>query len=509
MKKSKLFGLFALTAMLGLSLASCNENNNQPVDNDPIDAVDTSKYPVIDMEVAVKQKQLSSISIDTTNVKTSYYIGEKFSTEGLVVKSNWISYVDGTPQNAGSEEVKDYTVDTSDVNMSVMGSYPVLINYRVGAKLVQATYNITVGSSYLDSLGIEYLAGITPDQTIFDFDLGGDFTPPAPTFTLHYMKNGVETEKTHVATGVEALSIVPDDSAVDTTKKGIYMVKYSYRVSKYTDEETGKKVEAYNVVSYVIVNMRNPITSIALKEGTTSFEASVFDLDFSSWVITTTRKNGDTEDISYSPELFTITGLNKFYPGNATATITSVENNDVSTSVNVTINNSSTMNIMVIDDLSSPGNWTKTTPNAEGTGAFDDSKTSLKYREGVFAINSKVSIANPSKVEIKRFNDKQVYNDQFDGLNFYVRVSVVKASYIEIVMDAPGQIIVYNAASGEGDPRPVALYDSEEKLLDTKYNSGIKQDIAASSFEIPAAGTYRIVCSKGGYVHGIVIAENK
>ena len=128
MKKSKLFGLFALTAMLGLSLASCNENNNQPVDNDPIDAVDTSQYPVIDMEVAVKQKQLSSISIDTTNVKTSYYIGEKFSTEGLVVKSNWISYVDGTPQNAGSEEVKDYTVDTSDVNMSVMGSYPVLIN---------------------------------------------------------------------------------------------------------------------------------------------------------------------------------------------------------------------------------------------------------------------------------------------------------------------------------------------------------------------------------------------
>lgn len=497
MKKSKLFGLFALTAILGLSLASCNENNNQPVDNDPIDAVDTSKYPVIDMEVAVKQKQLSSISIDTTNVKTSYYIGEKFSTEGLVVKSNWISYVDGTPQNAGSEEVKDYTVDTSDVNMSVMGSYPVLINYRVGAKLVQATYNITVGSSYLDSLGIEYLAGITPDQTIFDFDLGGDFTPPAPTFTLHYMKNGVETEKTHVATGVEALSIVPDDSAVDTTKKGIYMVKYSYRVSKYTDEETGKKVEAYNVVSYVIVNMRNPITNLEFVSGETTFAQTTSNLNFDDWKLKFTRKNGDVEEVNYSPELFTVADINKWDVKANTVTLTSVENPEISLDVEINITESTTQNFTFVKNLGHP---TSTSGAAEYIAANSNDKVKL-----INAINGS------SKVHAAGRGTKDIYAD----LGFDTRISVgssTSAVQIYITTAAAGNIEVFYGCASAG--RLLQLVDSEGNILGEVETNGANKSgqalIFTYTFNVPAAGTYTLKTKSSQiYVHGIVIAENK
>ena len=521
MKKKKLFGIFALTALLGLTLASCKKEEEPTPDGNDTPVTENNDY--IDMTVSAKTKQLSSISVDTTNAKTNFYIGEKFTTDGLVVKANWVSYETGSPQALPSEEIKDYFIDSSKVDTTVMGSYPVNINYRVADKLVSATYNINVTSSYLDSLGIEYLAGITPDQTIFDFDLGGTYTKPKPTFTFHYLKSGVETDKTHEASTTEALYIITDDSAVDTNKKGSYMVKYKYTVKKQT--VNGITIPAYDLVSYVIVNMNNPITSLAVKSGTTTYEQSIDDLDFSDWVITVTRKNGEAVDTPYSPELFTISGLNKYNVGSATATITSVENSEISTTAPVSIITSTTKNITVVNELKGLGEiksdgsldtsvvWNPlpfgSSANVEDYGNFKiASSANPKYKPGTFKITDKISVTNPSAAEVKRFNSTQ-YNDSLDGLNFTVRISVVGDSYFTVVMDAPGDIVVYHAASGDGDPRPVILYNSSSEVLDTKYNSGVKQEIAASKFTVAEAGTYTFKCPKGGYVHGIVTATNK
>ncbi len=89
-------------------------------------------------------KILDSISIDTSDVETSFYMNDEFDYSGLSVTAN---YEDGT-----SELVTNYSVSAPD--MSSAGQKTVTVSYTEGETTKTATYEITVLSTNLDSISI-------------------------------------------------------------------------------------------------------------------------------------------------------------------------------------------------------------------------------------------------------------------------------------------------------------------------------------------------------------------
>lgn len=81
----------------------------------------------------VEPKVLSSISLDTSNVQTTFTIGDTFNSTGLVVTANY--------SNADSEVVTPTSISSPD--MSSTGSKTVTVTYLT----VSNTYTITVNST--------------------------------------------------------------------------------------------------------------------------------------------------------------------------------------------------------------------------------------------------------------------------------------------------------------------------------------------------------------------------
>ena len=87
LKKLSILGLgLALTA----SLAACSQSKsiNQL---DAIPVAEEETYPEVsyDEEYAKEDLRLANVVVDTTNAKTKFYLGDEFSSEGLIVKARY------------------------------------------------------------------------------------------------------------------------------------------------------------------------------------------------------------------------------------------------------------------------------------------------------------------------------------------------------------------------------------------------------------------------------------
>lgn len=224
MKKSKGLILGAIAMVFGLSLISCTKDEN-PYEG----IIDTTGNLDIDMnKEAVSSTSFSSIVCVTTNAKTHFYVGEEFTTEGLVVNANYVTMVDGSPKSETKQITKWY-YDVDDVDMGQVGTYPVKITYREDAVVRETTYQITVTSSYLDDLGLEYLAGIEPKESIVQAS-NGVVPITKDSFTMHYMKSGAN-DRPVALTDADFAKMNINLDVVDTAKAGVYTVTYSYETS--------------------------------------------------------------------------------------------------------------------------------------------------------------------------------------------------------------------------------------------------------------------------------------
>lgn len=232
MKKSKKLILGAIAMVFGLSLASCGEEEDRFDE-----VVDTTGNADIDMiTTQVSTSTFSSISCVTTNAKTHFYVGEEFTIEGLVVKANYVVTVDGSPTSQ-EKEISTWYYDLDDVDMGQIGKYSVNITYRENEVVRKTTYRIEVTSSYLDDLGIEYLAGIEPVNSIISISKNAAVPITKDSFTMHYMKSAANDRPVELSDAdFDKMEI--DFEAVDVTKTGTYTVTYSYSSSVTLEDGT-------------------------------------------------------------------------------------------------------------------------------------------------------------------------------------------------------------------------------------------------------------------------------
>ena len=508
--KLKKLGLIALSVTSLFAMSACGGASN------------TESYPeVIDIARDSQYKEVySSFNINTDNVKKVFYLGDKFETTGMVVTKNYLSYDSNNKLvdiPAKQYETKEYSVDSSEVDMNTVGTYPVYVTRRVGTITNTLTYNITVKSSLFESTpNIEYISGIdvtytdgTALKTYTKNDQIG-LTEASLSVAVHKKTIGANLEQTDSVINHDVSKLSYDLSAIDSSKVGSQMIKVTYDGGQVTIN--GKQYEN-KVTSYVLVNVKNDALKISAVEGNNNeFKASLEDLDFSSWKIKIDREVG-YDIVDFSTDLFIVDDFDPFLWGaTQPVTVKLVENPNIKFYPNIYIDESTDLDIVKYTDLMPKGVTTTTDgkkyvyTNLETEA---DGTIALGGTDFIFGPNSAKTTDAEKVTELEKLYVPRT-SDVYGSMQFGTRISIKGSSQpIKIVMDKPGNIVVFFATTGD-EERDISFLNGSKEEIAAATSTSKKQEICKAIFTCDKAGTYYVVNPAGGiYVHGFVIAKSK
>ncbi len=522
MKIKKKIGIISMALGCILAVASCG--NTTPTDvssttqGTSVPSQTTSTKPSTPSSSTTQGVQLlstrfSSISVDYSNVKTLYYFGEEFSSEGLVVKNNFVKNYSNGKRESYSEETELYSIDTSEVDFNTVGVYPVTISSRVGSVINMRSYNVVVKAnpfddvknlSYFGGLNIEYITGDSFNKT-YKVQDKFNFSSSLVKASIHVVKIDAEGNKTEndATTNPQALTIdtsnVPVDSNGYLTTRGTFIIKYSF-----TQKLTIDGIEVENKIeSFTYVTVDNPVTNIEkISVDDTTFEATITSLDLSKWKFRVTREIGEPEEIYYSKDLFTVTGLNQYIPMEQEAQITLNESPEQIVKVKVTITPSSLYNIFLQLDLN------------KGMEKVDVNGDPVLDTEGNPTYNTPFTNTTRTQVDSDGYCYgtnivREIKPRNCDGIGFSVRVKVElssKSGAFEVVMPKAGKILIFVASTGD-DARPVNVSLNDESI--TEIVAKTKDVPTRYEIDVKEAGTISFTGEKQFYVYGAIIVTER
>ncbi|MBE6136788.1 MAG: hypothetical protein E7176_00125 [Erysipelotrichaceae bacterium] len=484
MKKLKKLALIPLAFLMIFGITSCKK------DDEPQDGT----------EEVYTNVRLSTMELDTANVKKEYYLGEEFTAENLKVYVNYVKTKLDNSTVAERVECLDFSINTENIDMYSCGTYPVEVIYRSGTKVVTQSYDIVVKSTVLSESGQKYVGGIEvkyDGKQIETLLLDEEFTFDISKVEckVHYFKNDEEVEVKAVA--YTKLDI--DYSKVDTSKNGDYMIKYTYSEGDIT---FGDKTVKNSATSYTIIRVGNPVTSIEkISTGDTTFAASTEPLDFTKWQFKIYRENPiQNQVVNFSYDLFTVSGGVSFIEGTTKLTIRLIEDTTQKVELDVTVVESTTQNISIYTDLSAE----------QQTVEVADGVSTVKI-----GTDNVVSVTNYSE-NAERLNSDGTGKDKYNEIAFNRRIKI-EPKYngtVSINMEAPGTIVLFvaKAADSATPLELMALLAGEDEYeIPSQYITPTnKQVVVALSYDVNRAGTYTFKSAEGSvYFHGCVIATNK
>ncbi|MCH5156513.1 MAG: bacterial Ig-like domain-containing protein [Clostridiales bacterium] len=176
----------------------------------------TAQYQITVNEASIvePERELQSISLNTDNVQKVFYVGETFSYEGLVVTANY----NVAPL---TEIVTEYTVNATEIDMSVAEQKTVVVTYM--GKTAQ--YEITVKHPALTGITVDVSGATTV------FTMGSEFSYAGIVVTAHY-----ENDTTQVITSGYDVST----GELDMNEPGTYTITVTYETKEATYQVTVK-----------------------------------------------------------------------------------------------------------------------------------------------------------------------------------------------------------------------------------------------------------------------------
>ena len=508
-KISKFISAFSGLALV-LTLAACGGGSNPTTptnEGKPIEKLKETEenYPTVASEGSKAQDgDLLQIFADTTNAKKVFYVGDEFSSEGLVVKA---TYFNEQTEARTTKEITGYTIDASGFNSDTVGSSQIIVSYREGGKVVFTNYNVeirlslfesTPGITFVSGLDVEFNAAVSTDKLVKTIDLNTNYA-----FAKSNLKYKLYTTTT-AADGntVESEDITSRDveisQEINVNKVGVYMVKVTYTGANVTID--GKSYEN-KVTAFVLVNVVNPVTAIAkVSTNDTIFEATPDKLDLSNWEIKITRKvNAGEEIVHFNDKDFTLSGVNLLVVGEQTASIVYKEPAENGTTimceVPVTVNESSKYDILINDNIE--------TLATAGTPASDGAPTPYTFEGEDYEFLTAQNIA----IQAEKARS-------CDGLAFsgFIKVDgTAKKSFVKIHMEKGGKLVLFVSSNGD-DARTCILENEElefEEKRTTPDGSNYKQQPQRFEYVLEA-GDY-LFYAEGGTVniHGFILAVEK
>lgn len=317
--KKVILPLVAGLALVGLAACSDTETTSSEV---------TSETTTTTTSASTHAGALTTLSLSSANATTSYALGEEFDSSNLIVTA---VYSDNTTERLTEGQ---YTVDSSEFNNQIAGTYTIHVIYVENQIRKTASYNVTV-ASILDSLTTAYLLGINASGMETDYRLNGSVDTTGLVVTATY-SDGTEKDVTSETT--------TDFSAFDSTQLGVYMLKFSYS----EDYELNGKSETKTSETFLLATVDAKIYAIEFESGTTTVEQDTIGpdgtmntLDVSDWVVKATFISDDykTKVSKYiDAEDLTISGFDSGSAGTQKVTLTYTHGNmSKSTTVDITV----------------------------------------------------------------------------------------------------------------------------------------------------------------------------
>lgn len=556
MKGIKKLSILGLSALFAVSIASCSMRPSSIELKDKQQEAYDENYPeAYENDLGNKKLSLSSILLETKDAKTTFYLNDQFSTEGLKVLVTYFEYTNGRRTGVKREYTENYSVNYDAFDSNSVGTYEIIITFRYGASLQTSKYTVEVKSSEIESAkGITYLAGakikfnpnivdgtVSPHgQLLEDNFVHSLFIRDNYTFAYNHLdyyyitktiaEDGSVTVNETKITGRNIQTALASaggtlEQHIDMMKKGVYPIKVTFTGEPLTIN--GQTFEN-KATSFVLVEVKNPATELT-KTSTddTTFSAGINDFDLSNWRFKIKRVDGDgveygsEENVPYDPSIMSISGISQYASGEQTAKVilTNEKNGAdfIETNIPITVTPSQTHDIVIgnngayLDDEGVPLYWTEDTK--VHVGADVNGGKLYKLTDDSAAYDPFYASQNVASV-------KKTKTGSYGALRFENYHAIASnEDYLELRLDKDSMIAIFASTSGKlgsgsreyfiwkvGDDGKETIVDTEEPLMvndnpDQPYRS-------ITSLE---KGTYRIRRGVDGgfYVWGIVLAMAK
>ncbi len=525
MKGKKRIGILALSlAFVGIA-ASCG--NNFAVERNTTPVKEEGAVTIEDSD----RTELRSIVLDTSNVRTVFYIGEEFNYDGLVVNRSLAVYSSsGTNKGLVNMPTRDFTVDSSEIDMNTVGTYKVTVTHRLSNRTLTQSYNVDVKPSVFESTpGLTYNAGLEvyfeDGKRIKEYLLHDTYVEKYKDnydhdFNLYNLLNGLSinlhkwTSDGKNATETRTVALTPDQvtidsSTVDIDTVGTYVVKVTYDAEPIVIDGVSYSNSAS---AFLVINVSDPIESIKINSGSALFGQSIdgIDAEAANWQVYVQPVVSDSYVEPFTYDKYQIDGVDIFKVDQAQdVTVSLISDPTVKCTKGIKITKSTTQDII-----------SYTTLDPKITGFNGDN-----LPEDILLANTTfIHGPLPQKIDSDTYyttgatyTSGRASKDIYGSISFDERVSIKgTAQAFKFEFNKPAKLVVFFASTGD-DERDLCLYghDSETDamatdILQAETSTSVKQEIVRKIFDIPAAGTYYLANPLGGvYVHGFIIATDK
>lgn len=555
MKGIKKLSILGLSALFAVSIASCSMRPSSIELKDKQQEAYNESYPeAYENDLGNKTLILSSILLETDEAKTTFYLNDVFSNEGLKVKVTFFEYTNGKRTGTRSEYTTNYSVNSDAFNSNAVGKYDIIVTFRYGASTRESKYTVEVKSSVIESAtNITYLAGVKvkfnpnavtatvsphgellEDNFVHSLFIRDNYTFALNQLEISYITKTVDnagnvTVEEKKVTGrnmANALAAAGGtlEENFDINKKGIYPIKITF---------TGEPLVINGVTyenkatSFVLIEVKNPATAVEkTSTGDTTFTAQINDFDLSNWRFKITRVDGDgneygsEENVPYDPEIMSVTGISQYRSGTQTARIILAEKNGsqfIETNFDITVNASEKYNIILGNDASykddeeNPLYWTEDTKVHVGS----DVNGGKLYRLTDDSSDYEPFYASQAVASVKK---EKIAS--YGALTFpnYHAVSA-NEDYMEVRLDKAGVLAIFASTTGKigSGSREFFIWkvgtDGKETLVDLDEPLMVDDnpDQPVRSIASLEEGTYRIRRGSDGgiYIWGLVLAMEK
>ncbi len=417
MKKVKKFFYVALFFVLLWGVASCNKENGNDGNQGEDGGEENQPETVI---------VLTNLELDTSNVKTDYYLGENLDTSNLKVTAVYKNVF--SSEITREEVTNNIKIDDSKFDNKFVGTYDIFVTYDSGSEYYSKSYQVNVK----DVLGLlpNYVNGLSVSLENTTYNVGEALNLETLVVTAYYKDGSSKV----VNEGEYEL----DTTKLDMSKAGNnqeLVVKYS---ETYEYDGVTRIVEVSN---FVLIDVMDVLTGISFVSGNTIVEQGN-SIDTSDWIVEASYQSGAKYNISG----FTVTA-NTSLPGTTNATITYEENGVTKTcSVEITVNPSSATTIKYEFNASNLELATLT--------------SNLVSEDGIYTI-----LANTSEQVVIDANNKSIDDYKFTkriklGGEGSISSRSIKVDLTNYPSNASVKLVVYAISSSSSADRTLLLGDS-------------------------------------------------
>ena len=475
--KAKKIILPLLAGLAVASVASCRGGETSTETTTEVESTtgDNGTTTTPTTTKTVHNGALTQINVITNQATISYVLGEKFSADGLKVIA---IYSDGTTENLSSG---DFEVDYSEFKSNIVGIYNIHVIYKEGQIRKAATYSVTV-SSILDKLTISHLLGINVEGMKLTYGIGEQLDTTGLKVIATY------SDFTTKDVTAEATA---DYSRFDSSKMGVYMLKYSYSESYTVNGKSETKLsETFSLatVDGILYGLKFVSGTTTVEQDTTGPDGTMNTLDISDWKVVGQFYSNDymtSVEAEIDPADLTISGFDSGKAGEKNVTVSySHGGNTAKTTVKV--------NVTPIDDPDYVFNASDISYTSDATIATEE------------AFNSIISFG--AKCQVKMESSPKTYGDysytkriQTNGKGSsstnYIKFTLDKDSTVAIIGRSPKlatEIGFYNESGSA--VTSTGSFDADKIL---KYKYTLK------------AGTYYFYGTQAIQIYGVQIWYTK